>query len=1074
MDIVHNTDGTHAAISYVASAVTNDNLGSATTTTKSLLLTPISRGPGTPTASTTRSLSGSSISVSSNDPGVYNSGPAITSYTYQVSTTSSTSGFGSAQAMDFSTRSASFSATPTQGYWFTVTATSSAGSATSSAVYSYPYPSLPTSVSATPNMTAAGEIDVSWNPPTYPNGVTSYTLYMEDTSGDGGALPYDTYSSSITGVAITGLTPGVQYNFFVTASNDYGTSPQPSSWPTNAIAGGLAPTSPQSVTASASTNTQGVINLSWTAPASLNGILTSYTIYKASDNSVVGTTTGTNYAVNSLTAGTSYQFYVKATNSYGLTSSASSSTTSVMAPGIPSAPGSLSVSVSTTQFGSLIASWSAPSVTAGGITGYIIYSKNTVTGALTQLGTASGTVVTLSSLAYPVAYNIVVVARNAFGDSQSPVQYSPQSTAVTATTAGPPEAPTGLTADTNVTTFGAIDLSWTAPVVTNGTITGYSIYTTSGAPVASTTGTGTTYTVTGLSANTTYSFVVRARNAVSDVVGVPGAPSNIASANTTGLPIPPTNVVVVASSATIGRLSISWTASTSTVTGYKLYMSTDGGATKTLVISTLVGTSYVMDNLDSGLSYLFYVKSRNLATDTSGNDTADLSLPSTGASSPLSYSTQSIANTTVTNVTNTALSGTYSITATASDRFSFTSPSGIATVADTAVPSGTISNLTNTALTDSNAPSGNVITVLSSNVFTYTTTSSGTVASASIPTGSGSLVNLTNKNIFNGTKTLTSGTGMYALTYTIPSTTFASATASGIATNTSNTAFNAVNVPIISTPTTRTFTYSSTGTLASADLGSTYASGVVVNKTNSTLFTGTYNVTVPVNSYNTLTYTVAKSNSVLYQTSTSSICTLEVAATTNYNVGDAITVANLVGAQYNGSVKVLTGVSTSSGTTYLTYVNSTPASTQTRTASATNATVTPAVTTASVGPIAATYGGTATSTTCSVLVATNSDFLVGQSVTVANTGSSRFNASGATIVAVTSNTSIIVSGTTYSGTLITYTNSGTPTNVGSVASLIGGTITSSGGISIGTPYGAATKTTTTSTLSVNYRSGWIG
>ncbi len=66
----------------------------------------------------------------------------------------------------------------------------------------------------------------------------------------------------------------------------------------------------------------------------------------------------------------------------------------------------------------------------------------------------------------------------------------------------PPAAPTGLTV--TATTSSSVSLSWTAP---SGTVTGYYVYE-GGSQVANVT--GTTDTVTGLAASTTYTFTVAA------------------------------------------------------------------------------------------------------------------------------------------------------------------------------------------------------------------------------------------------------------------------------------------------------------------------------------------------------------------------------------------------------------------------------------------------------------------------------------------------------------------------------------------------------------------------------------
>jgi endoglucanase Acf2/chitodextrinase len=98
-----------------------------------------------------------------------------------------------------------------------------------------------------------------------------------------------------------------------------------------------------------------------------------------------------------------------------------------------------------------------------------------------------------------------------------------------------PTAPTNLavTGRTN----SSISLSWTASTDNVG-VTGYDIY--NGTALAGSS-TGTSYTVTGLAANTTYSFTVRAKDAAGNV----SAASAAVSATTTGTTTPQSNTLYV-------------------------------------------------------------------------------------------------------------------------------------------------------------------------------------------------------------------------------------------------------------------------------------------------------------------------------------------------------------------------------------------------------------------------------------------------------------------------------------------------------------------------------------------------
>ncbi|MFC9693792.1 glycoside hydrolase family 6 protein [Kribbella sp. NPDC056951] len=93
----------------------------------------------------------------------------------------------------------------------------------------------------------------------------------------------------------------------------------------------------------------------------------------------------------------------------------------------------------------------------------------------------------------------------------------------------PPSAPTGLTAGSVSNT--SVALTWTASTDNVG-VTGYDIY--RGSTLAGSSAT-TSFSATGLTANTTYSFTVRAKDAAGNV----SAPSAALSVTTTGSTTPP-------------------------------------------------------------------------------------------------------------------------------------------------------------------------------------------------------------------------------------------------------------------------------------------------------------------------------------------------------------------------------------------------------------------------------------------------------------------------------------------------------------------------------------------------------
>ncbi|MEV0823004.1 glycosyl hydrolase family 18 protein [Nonomuraea rubra] len=163
---------------------------------------------------------------------------------------------------------------------------------------------------------------------------------------------------------------------------------------------------------------------------------------------------------------------------------------------------------------------------------------------------------------------------------------------------------TGVT-DTSVT------LAWNASS-DNVAVTGYEIY--RGGTLV-TTVTGTTHTDTGLTANTAYSYTVRAR----DAAGNRSGNSNTATATTTGgggtdttAPTVPGNLR--STGVSNSSVSLAWNASSDNVavTGYEIYR---GGT----LVTTVTGTSHTDTGLAANTAYSYTVRARDAAGNRSGN-----------------------------------------------------------------------------------------------------------------------------------------------------------------------------------------------------------------------------------------------------------------------------------------------------------------------------------------------------------------------------------------------------------------------------------------------------------------------
>ena len=201
-------------------------------------------------------------------------------------------------------------------------------------------------------------------------------------------------------------------------------------------------------------------------------------------------------------------------------------------------------------------------------------------------------------------------------------------------------APTALAV--TATTSSSVSLSWTAPTPpANCTVSSYVVDDGTASPpttVAASGVTGTTYTVTGLAASTTYYFSV----AAIDAYGASAA-SNIISDKTsapscaavTSAPSAPTVTATTSSS-----ISLSWTAPTPpancSVSSYVVYDGTSSPPTA-VAANGLTGTTYSVTGLAASTKYYIAVA----AVDAFG--TSASSTPVSDTTSPASNQTEIVA-----------------------------------------------------------------------------------------------------------------------------------------------------------------------------------------------------------------------------------------------------------------------------------------------------------------------------------------------------------------------------------------------------------------------------------------------
>ena len=497
-------------------------------------------------------------------------------------------------------------------YYFTVEAVSANGNSplsntASAATLAIAPPAAPSALSAT--AISSSQINLSWA--------------ASSTSG----VTYTVYSSAnaiVTGVtgtsySVTGLNASTTYSYTVVAISSAGssTASNPASATTQTA---TPPTAPSSLSASATSSSQ--INLSWVA-SSTSGV--TYTVY-SSANAIATGLTATSYSVTGLNASTTYSYTVVAVSSAGASTASNLASATTLAATVvtPAAPFGLSASPASASQINL--NWQ-PSTTSG-VT-YAVY-MGTASGATTTLVASglTGQNTAVSGLLDNSTYYFTVKAVTSGGVSSAA---SNQATATTQ--ALPATAPTGLSASTISAT--QINLSWTAVTNTGAT---YAVYygTSSGAEntLLATAISGTTYSATGLSASTTYYFIVRSNSAggtsspssqasaTTQSVAVPVVPVTPTTPTTPTVPTAPSGLVATAVSST--QINMSWSPSSTASVTYTVYSGS------TAIASGLGATSYSVTGLTASTAYSFSV----IAVSSAGSSAASNSAGATTQAAP--------------------------------------------------------------------------------------------------------------------------------------------------------------------------------------------------------------------------------------------------------------------------------------------------------------------------------------------------------------------------------------------------------------------------------------------------------
>ncbi|OGZ16076.1 MAG: hypothetical protein A3H76_01455 [Candidatus Lloydbacteria bacterium RIFCSPLOWO2_02_FULL_54_12] len=545
-------------------------------------------------------------------------------------------------------------------------------------------PTTPGNFSATAIAVSPTRIDLKWDFSTdnyfvkgyriYRNGVllkdldSSHKYYLSDT-----AWYYSDY----------GLPPSTQYTYKVDAidsSGNISTQSLPAVATTYASADTVAPTVPTGLLRNYG-NLLGV-SIDWDA-ASDNISVAGYKIYRngtpigqsmsywspstdprgSSEYKMVTSNPPTTYLdegpVGGFLAGTTYEYKVAAYDAAGNTSAQSLPVTGLGGtaggpPPIPSTPtptSSSGVTGTTYTFSSKL----YPDPDGDQVKPIFDWGDGDSDGSLDFITPVSaGTTVSASHIwAASGTYNIKVYAVDTTVSASAWSSPATITITVGVADATAPTAPTSLLA--TAVSPSQINLSWNASTDAVG-VTGYKIYR-NGATTPLATVTITSYSDTGLSADTSYSYTVKATDAagnlsLSSASGSARTSATLIAADTQA---PSTPTGLVATKNVYNEVDLSWTASTDSVgvAGYYIFRRLNAMWSK---IGQSIGRTYADLTVTPSTTYSFAIKAYDAAGNISGTSTA-LSL-NTPAASIMSTTTNITADTIPNPPSNLRVSGT--------------------------------------------------------------------------------------------------------------------------------------------------------------------------------------------------------------------------------------------------------------------------------------------------------------------------------------------------------------------------------------------------------------------------------
>ncbi len=509
------------------------------------------------------------------------------------------------------------------------TAGNSGYSNTASATTTVTLPAAPSALSAT--AASSTQINLAWTDNS--NNEDGFRIERCQNAGCSTFTEIATVGTNVVSYQNTGLTAGTTYQYRVRAYNTAGNSGYSNT--ASATTTVTLPAAPSALSATAASSTQ--INLAWTDNSNNEDGFRIERCQNAGCSTFTEiATVGTNvvsYQNTGLTAGTTYQYRVRAYNTAGNSgySNTASATTTVT---LPAAPSALSATAaSSTQIN---LAWTDNSNNEDGFR--IERCQNAGCSTFTEIATVGTNVVSYQNtgLTAGTTYQYRVRAYNTAGNSG----YS--NTASATTTVTLPAAPSALSATAASST--QINLAWTD---NSNNEDGFRIERCQNAGCSTfteiaTVGTNVvSYQNTGLTAGTTYQYRVRAYNTAGN-----SGYSNTASATTTvTLPAAPSALSATAASST--QINLAWTDNSNNEDGFRIERCQNAGCSTFTEIAT-VGTnvvSYQNTGLTAGTTYQYRVRAYNTAGNSGYSNTASATTTVTLPAAPSALSATAASST---------------------------------------------------------------------------------------------------------------------------------------------------------------------------------------------------------------------------------------------------------------------------------------------------------------------------------------------------------------------------------------------------------------------------------------------